>query len=31
VHGAKHRHPHRHSPLTHSHAHYPDVHHRHSH
>ena len=27
--GQPHSHPHRHQPLRHSHAHYPDLHHRH--
>ncbi|MCI1439953.1 MAG: EamA family transporter, partial [Acetobacter peroxydans] len=26
-----HTHPHRHVALTHRHAHYPDLHHRHTH
>jgi drug/metabolite transporter (DMT)-like permease len=29
--GTRHTHPHHHEPLLHSHAHYPDAHHRHGH
>ena len=29
--GEPHSHRHRHEALTHSHAHYPDIHHRHEH
>ena len=29
--GEPHSHPHRHAPLRHTHAHYPDIHHRHEH